>query len=188
MSYHCDHIQVLSAIEGLRRRPVFYLGAKDNPELATRLVCRVVDFAALWAEFCDYERLSVDVSETERLSVRFDGHGLPTERGAFSDGSHPIERWLSEPTQTSQHEIWQVVGVSETFTLTTVRDGHRWTIRFRNGEMVQRLKDEGPTDERGTKIEFKLDREFVTHKPDAPTVFAHISAKNPAFRFDVQKR
>lgn len=180
MNYPCDHIQVLTAIEGLRKRPTLYIGAKENPELGARLACHVLEFMLLWVGFGEIKQLDVTVDREHRVTVRADGLGLPTERDRFRDGKHPIEVWFSEPSRSGSHDAWMAVALSTRFALETVRGGRKWTLCFENGELTRRLADEGLAEGQGTKLEFQLDPAYVVHPPDVGTMFAHLGVRAPA--------
>ena len=178
MNYPCYQINVLTAIEGLRKRPTFYVSAK-NPELGSILTCRVLDFVLVWAGLCEVTHLEVKVDREHRVTIQDNGQGLPIERERFSDGRHPFEVWLSEPSQTARQEAWLAVGLSTRFTLETVRHGRRWALCFEDGKLVKPLTDEGPAEGRGTTLTFQLDPEFVEHAPDRGTLAAHLAARAP---------
>ncbi|HWR06663.1 DNA topoisomerase (ATP-hydrolyzing) subunit B [Sporomusa sp.] len=170
-NYGAQQIQVLEGLEAVRKRPGMYIGstsAKGLHHLVYEVVDNSIDEAL--AGFCN--RVEVTIHKDNSITVIDNGRGIPVDM-------HETGRPAVEVVLTILHaggkfggEGYKVSGglhgvgvsvvnaLSEWMEVEVKRNGKIHFIRFERGTTVQSLKVIGETNETGTKVCFKPDREI----------------------------
>jgi DNA gyrase subunit B len=169
-SYTGETIEVLRGLEAVRKRPSMYIGNTAERGLH-QLVYEAVDNAVDEALAGFAHAVAVTLYKDGSVSVEDDGRGIPVDL-------HPEEkRPAVEVVMTMLHAggkfgksggykvsgglhgvgISVVNALSEAMTTRVKRDGHLWEMKFSRGEIVQKLKKLGKTEETGTYQWFKPD-------------------------------
>ena len=169
-SYTGETIEVLRGLEAVRKRPSMYIGNTAERGLH-QLVYEAVDNAVDEALAGYAHRVVVTLYKDGSIAVEDDGRGIPVDL-------HPEEkRPAVEVVMTMLHAggkfgkgggykvsgglhgvgISVVNALSEAMTTRVKRDGYLWEMKFSRGEIVQKLKKLGKTEEMGTIQWFKPD-------------------------------
>ncbi|WP_147103672.1 DNA topoisomerase (ATP-hydrolyzing) subunit B [Nesterenkonia populi] len=172
-NYGASDITVLEGLEAVRKRPGMYIGSTGERGLH-HLVYEVVDNSVdeALAGYCDH--IQVTLQDDGGVRVEDNGRGIPVDM-------HPTEgRPTVEVVMTILHAGGKFggsgyavsgglhgVGISVVNALSSdvetrvARQGSRWSIKFAGGGRVaQELREEGPTDDRGTTQIFYPDAEI----------------------------
>ena len=173
--YSAENIQVLEGLEAVRKRPAMYIGdigVKGLHHLVYEVVDNSIDEAL--AGHCD--RIEVSILEGNRIRVKDNGRGIPTDM-------HPKEkRSALEVVMTVLHaggkfdkDSYKVsgglhgVGVSCVNALSIHlraeihRNGRIYEQEYACGKPLYEVRDIGPTQERGTTVEFLPDSSIFQH-------------------------
>jgi DNA gyrase subunit B len=169
-SYTGETIEVLRGLEAVRKRPSMYIGNTAERGLH-QLVYEAVDNAVDEALAGFARNVTVTLHKDGSVSVEDDGRGIPVDL-------HPEEkRPAVEVVMTMLHAggkfgkgggykvsgglhgvgISVVNALSEAMTTRVKRDGFIWEMTFSRGDIVQKLKKVGKTEETGTLQWFKPD-------------------------------
>jgi len=168
-NYTADNIQSLEGMEHVRMRPAMYIG-----DIGTRglhhLVYEVVDNSIDEALGGHCDLIEVFINEDNSVTVTDNGRGIPVDMhkkegvsalevvmtkigagGKFDKGSYKVSGGLHG------------VGVSCVNALSSLlraevyRDGKKYVQEYSIGKPLFAVREEGPTDKRGTIIIFKPD-------------------------------
>ncbi len=171
MEYSAEHIEVLSDLEAVRKRPGMYIGSvgiRGLHHLLWEVIDNSIDEAL--AGYCDY--IKVILHEDGSASVEDNGRGIPTEM-------HRLGKPALEIVMTKLHaggkfgkKAYKVSGglhgvgvsvvnaLSEWLEVYVKRNGKIYYQRYKRGVPAMPLKILGETDETGTLIRFKPDEEI----------------------------
>ncbi|HLR63821.1 MAG TPA: DNA topoisomerase IV subunit B [Pseudogracilibacillus sp.] len=178
-NYSEKSIQVLEGLEAVRKRPAMYIGSTDVRGLH-HLAYEIIDNAVDEALSGYGNKINVTIHKDNSITVQDFGRGVPT-------GMHETGRSTTEVIFTVLHAGGKfgqggykssgglhgvgaavVNALSSEFTVTTAREGKRYTQSFANGGVpTSDLTFVEDTRETGTSIWFKPD----------PTIFSQVEYK-----------
>lgn len=171
-NYGADQIQVLEGLEAVRKRPGMYIGSTSSRGLH-HLVYEIVDNSIdeALAGFCN--NIKVTINEDNSIQVEDDGRGMPVginhkmnkpavevimtvlhAGGKFGGGGYKVSGGL--------HGVGASVvnALSEDCIVTIKRDGGVWRQTYKRGNVTSDLENIGSSDETGTTVYFKPDKEI----------------------------
>lgn len=179
-SYNSSNIEVLSDMEGVRKRPGMYIGATNASGLH-HLIWEIVDNGVDEAANGFGSRVAVTLNKDGSCTVEDDGRGIPVDLhretglpaiqiiftrlhagGKFSDKAYATSAGLHGVGATVVNALSSFVDIQ------VFRDGNIYHIRFENGgNLVTPLEVIGTTRKRGS---------LVTFMPD-PAIFPNTNFK-----------
>lgn len=172
--YKASNIQVLEGLEAVRKRPSMYIGDTGSRGLH-HLINEVVDNSIDEAlgGYCDY--IIVTINKDGSLTVEDNGRGIPVDihekegipalevvltklhaGGKFDKSSYKVSGGLHGVGVSC------VNALSTRFVAEVHRDGKIHTMVFSEGHTIEKLKEIGDTDKRGTIITFYPDVTIFT--------------------------
>lgn len=208
--YDASKIQVLEGLEAVRRRPAMYIGSTGVVGLH-HLVYEAVDNAIdeVLAGFC--QNIDVIIKRDNSITVTDDGRGIPIE---------PIEK-ITDPklkgksalevVMTTLHaggkfdrKVYKVSGglhgvgisvvnaLSEWMEVEVYRNGKIYFQSYQRGKPTSTVKTIAETDETGTKVSFKPDREIFSETRFNYDTLAHrlreLAFLNPGTKITLHDR
>ncbi|HLQ70725.1 MAG TPA: DNA topoisomerase IV subunit B [Bacillota bacterium] len=174
MEYTDDSIQVLEGLDAVRKRPGMYIGSTDHRGLH-QLVYEIVDNAVDEALAGFGDKIKVTIHKDNSISVEDGGRGIPV--GTHQTGKSTMEVIFTVlhaggkfgqggyKTSGGLHGVGAAVvnALSQTFEVTTFREGHIYKQQFANGGIpAGPLEKIGPTRKKGTIIHFKPDQSIFS--------------------------
>jgi len=166
--YTAKEIQVLSGLEGVRKRPAMYIGDTGKRGLH-HLVYEIVDNSIdeALAGYC--KNIVITLHKDGTATVKDDGRGIPTDR--HSSGKSALEVVSSSLHAGGKFEkkAYRVSGglhgvglsvvnaLSDKLSIHVHRDGKEHAITYAKGKVTEQAHVVGDTKYRGTIITFKPD-------------------------------
>lgn len=186
--YTAQNIELLSEMEGVRKRPGMYIGSTNSQGLH-HLIWEIVDNGVDEAVNGYGDKVSVAVHKDGSVSVEDEGRGIPVDihkvtgipavqlvyttlhsGGKFSNKSYT--------TSAGLHGVGATVtnALSEWIDITVFRDGNIYHLRFEDGgKLVTPLEIIGTTRKHGTLVRFKPDKRiFSTVEFKWDTIYNHL--------------
>jgi len=172
--YTAQDITILKNLEGVRRRPSMYIGdtgIRGLHHLIWETVDNSIDEAM--AGYC--RNINVIINKDNSVTVKDDGRGIPTEihKGENKPAVELVLTMLHAGGKFDQR-TYQVAGglhgvgisvvnaLSEYLIVKVKRNGKIYTQKFERGKTVSSLEVIGETEETGTTITFKPDKEIFS--------------------------
>lgn len=175
--YSAKDIVVLSGTQGVRKRPAMYIGSTGSPgfnHLLYEVIDNSIDEAV--AGYCNHVTITLmEEDDMDIAEVSDNGRGIPT------DIIPKVNKPALEVLLTSLHsgakfdnKIYKVSGglhgvgltvinsLSEYTLVTVKKNGNIYKQRFSRGIPTSTLSKEGNTEEHGTTIRFKPDKEIFS--------------------------
>ncbi|MBP5091884.1 MAG: type IIA DNA topoisomerase subunit B [Bacilli bacterium] len=187
-AYTADNIELLSEIEGIRKRPGMYIGPTNATGLH-HLVWEIVDNGVDEAVNGYGNKITVIIRKDGSISIEDEGRGIPVDwhekakmpavQLIFST-LHSGGKFNSKVYATSAglHGVGATVtnALSEWIDITISRQGKIYHIRFENGgKLAVPLEIVGNTNKHGTLIRFKPDATiFSTTEFKWDTIYNHL--------------
>ncbi|MGN1076736.1 MAG: type IIA DNA topoisomerase subunit B [Candidatus Enteromonas sp.] len=186
--YSARNIELLSEMEGVRKRPGMYIGSTNSTGLH-HLVWEIVDNGVDEAVNGYGDRVSVCIHKDGSVSVEDEGRGIPVDihpqtgipavqliyTTLHSGGKFSSKNYT---TSAGLHGVGATVtnALSEWNDVTIYRLGKIYHIRFEDGgKLVQPLEELGPTKKHGTLVRFKPDKRiFSTVEFKWDTIYNHL--------------
>ncbi len=186
--YTAQNIELLSEMEGVRKRPGMYIGSTNSQGLH-HLIWEIVDNGVDEAVNGYGDNVSVTIHKDGSVSVEDEGRGIPVDihkvtgipavqlvyttlhsGGKFSNKSYT--------TSAGLHGVGATVtnALSEWIDITVFRDGNIYHLRFEDGgKLVTPLEVIGTTRKHGTLVRFKPDKRiFSTVEFKWDTIYNHL--------------
>lgn len=186
--YSARNIELLSEMEGVRKRPGMYIGSTNSTGLH-HLVWEIVDNGVDEAVNGYGDRVSVCIHKDGSVSVEDEGRGIPVDihpqtgipavqliyTTLHSGGKFSSKNYT---TSAGLHGVGATVtnALSEWIDVTIYRLGKIYHIRFEDGgKLIQPLEELGPTKKHGTLVRFKPDKRiFSTVEFKWDTIYNHL--------------
>ncbi|MDX2011542.1 MAG: ATP-binding protein [Myxococcaceae bacterium] len=165
---HLGEIEVIEAVDAIRRRPAMYVGSLDRHGISTMAEGIIADaLDEFLAGKADH--VEVDMDSDSWIEVRDNGAGLPLDTPAQASA---FERWRTsfDRLQAGRHgsgavgspfglPVLVVSALSEWFEISSHREERSSSVVFRRGRRVHERGGRGRTT-RGTTIRFRPDPEI----------------------------
>ncbi|MBQ9458179.1 MAG: type IIA DNA topoisomerase subunit B [Bacilli bacterium] len=187
-NYTADDIELLSEMEGVRKRPGMYIGSTNGTGLH-HLIWEIVDNGVDEASNGYGSNIRVILHKDGSVSVEDEGRGIPVDihkktgipavqlifTTLHSGGKFNTKAYN---TSAGLHGVGATVtnALSEWIDITIYRDQKIYHLRFEDGgHLVTPLEVLGPTRKHGTLIRFKPDKRiFSTVDFKWDTVYSHL--------------
>ncbi len=190
--YSASQIEILSEMEGVRKRPGMYIGSTNLTGLH-HLVWEIVDNAVDEAVNGFGKRITVTMMKDGSIQIEDEGRGIPVDihpeakipavQLIFTT-LHSGGKFNSKVYQTAAglHGVGATVtnALSEWIEVTVSRQGSIYQIRFHNGgELETPLHVIGTTSKHGTCVRFKPDPKiFPNTKFNWDTIYNRLEEKS----------
>ncbi|MEM9950058.1 MAG: ATP-binding protein [Chloroflexota bacterium] len=173
MTYSDKNIPKLTPREHIRRRPGVYVGGTGKRGLH-HLVYEILDHMAEEAYINRCDHIWVDILANDKIRLRDNSQGLPTERYEGTDliWLEAIIEDLGVPKTKFDEDAYKVMGglhglgiapvnmLSQNFTIENYRNGTYWRKTYQQGiasSPLIRISDEQSQSTQGLLVEFQPD-------------------------------
>ncbi len=193
--YTARDIEVLEGLEPVRRRPGMFIGGTDAHALH-HLAAEILDNAMDEAVAGHATRIEIELADSDVLTVRDNGRGIPVD-------PHPkLKKPALEVIMTTLHaggkfggKVYDTSGglhgvgasvvnaLSEWMDVEVARDKRGYRMRFSRGKTVEKLKEIGAVNRRGTVVSFKPDVEIFGKETHFSPANLYRMARSKAYLF-----
>ena len=164
--YDASNIEVLEGLEPVRHRPGMYIGGTDDRALH-HLAAEILDNSMDEAVAGHASRIDVHLERADRLTIRDNGRGMPTDEHPKFPGKSAVEVILTTlhaggkfsgkayATSGGLHGVGASVvnALSSDLIVEIARDKTLYQQRFSRGKPMSALTTIGPTpNRRGTAV------------------------------------
>ena len=174
IDYSASNITVLEGLEAVRVRPAMYIGDVNERGLH-HLVYEVVDNSIdeALAGYCT--KIDVQINADNSITVEDNGRGIPVDMhekehrsalevvmtvlhagGKFDKGSYKVSGGLHGVGVSC------VNALSDRMVVNVYRGGKAYQQEYSKGKPLYPVKEIGPTEKRGTRVEFHPDATIFT--------------------------
>lgn len=186
--YNASSLKILKGLEPVRERPGMYIGTTDIQGLH-HLIWEILDNAVDEANAGYGKHITVTLNTDGSVTVKDEGRGVPWELNKKEGltGFDIVYRTLhgggkfdesNYKTAGGLHGVGGAVvnALSTWMEIHSYRDGREHSIKFTNGGSKEtEIKDNGPTNYRGTIVTFKPDETiFESTNFDFDTIATHM--------------
>ena len=194
--YTAKDIEVLEGLEPVRRRPGMYIGGTDERALH-HLAAEILDNSMDEAVAGYANRIEIELSEGDVLTVRDNGRGIPIDPHPKFKSKSALEVIMTTlhaggkfggkvyDTSGGLHGVGASVvnALSEWMDVEVYRDREGHKLRFERGHAVGKLKSLGAVNKRGTSTTFKPDVQIFGKEPHFSPAQLYRMAKSKAYLF-----
>lgn len=174
-NYNADKLITLKGLEAVRKRPGMYIGSTDVNGLH-HLVWEIFDNAVDEALAGFATEIKLTLKKDLSVIVEDNGRGIPIDM--HKEGKTGVELVFTElhsggkfnadtyKTSGGLHGVGSSVvnALSSKLIATICRDKKEYVTAFENGDtIIERTHEVGPTNKRGTKIQFWPDYKIFKH-------------------------
>ncbi|MDC3235273.1 ATP-binding protein, partial [Candidatus Puniceispirillum sp.] len=169
--YDASNIEVLEGLEPVRRRPGMYIGGTDDRALH-HLAAEILDNSMDEAVAGHATRIDISLDSTDRLTIRDNGRGMPTEKHPKFPNQSAVEVIMTTlhaggkfsgkayATSGGLHGVGASVvnALSSKLTVEIARDKILYQQQFSQGKPLGPLSEIGTApNRRGTSVSFTPD-------------------------------
>ncbi len=174
-TYNASSIRVLEGLDAVKKRPGMYIGDTDDGSGLHQMVFEVIDNSIdeALAGYCN--EISITLYNNGYISVLDNGRGMPVDM--HNSGKHACEVIMCTLHAGGKFDnnaykisgglhgvgISVVNALSVDLILEIKRDGKHYRQCFSNGNVVSKLKLIGSTNQSGTYIKFKPNKDIFSN-------------------------
>lgn len=166
--YTAKEIQVLSGLEGVRKRPAMYIGDTGKRGLH-HLIFEIVDNSIDEALAGHCKNIVLTIGKDGAVTIKDDGRGIPTDMHVSGKPAMEVVSSSLHAGGKFEKKAYRVSGglhgvgmsvvnaLSETMTIEVHRNGKVHTLAYSRGKVVSPVSVAGDTTHRGTVVKFRPD-------------------------------
>lgn len=164
------NIRAREFIEVIRNRPAMWIGGVDSVGFHY-LLFELVENVIREFQYNSASKLKVIINTDNSIKIADNGSGISLKKFASQKQRSVLEIYLTQihfniPEINKKQFPHQGLGLvvvnalSENLVVNVYQDGYRWSVVCQQGNIIQPLKRHEKTEQTGTEITFKPDREI----------------------------